>query len=272
MHPLLTPTTHADLELCARELTMSGYYDGDSGQCYLKMLMGVTLGATILESIHGVQIEDKKVIVRRELVERLLKRAGITVTIDQQVGVSVSVTFDKSGRKLGTMTVAVSPDLSADVAYELALIRGIREHLFDVFAHKFYLRCELTPVVPTPTAAHPAGAEHPLLPQVQAQMQHISRIPVTTADKLAVPRHPSKLALAKDSQTLLDWQKSIHSLSIEHPAEWEEHLFKLNNFSFLTDEQKGDQFAELVRIGQESAVGWDVEKQRFYLAETPVLE
>ncbi|AUD00978.1 hypothetical protein [Spirosoma pollinicola] len=76
MHPLLQPTSHAEVDILARNLAQSGLFGQEPAPVlYAKILFGAVLSLTVTESLHGVILADGKVIIEPLLIERVINRS-----------------------------------------------------------------------------------------------------------------------------------------------------------------------------------------------------
>lgn len=267
MHPLLVPSSHAELDLAARELTISGYYPNDQSDCYLKMLLGVSLGLTIFESLHGITFQlgaegkPGKVIVEPfVLIERVVGRTdGHDVKVVTSSEDSCELNFFLSGKIKGqlTLTKAELEDkglsgLTLTRLFQITYAQGVQKFFPHLFGHKFYLRAEL----PLTKQEH-----------VKAIVEQ-SGSKVVTADQLAVTKRPGgKGALTADAKKLMDWKDKLKLLSATDPVQWDTHAEEMNTFTFLTSAQLDDLFRELCEFGRSQGIEFSGLNQHFFLAD-----
>ncbi|MVM33634.1 hypothetical protein GO755_26585 [Spirosoma sp. HMF4905] len=263
MNSLLIPSSHAELDIIARNLSGSGAFGaGSPEQFYAKILFGSLLSLTITESLFGISVENNRVIVDRPvLIERVIGRHdGCETKIIHKTDDLCELNFFFNKKISGQIKLSRAeveqkvPPITKQELYELALCRGVQLAFPEVFGHKFYLRAEL------PTSQQE---------QVKAIVEQSGK-KVVTADQLSIPQHPSKRALSPNSQKVLDWQQRYQQLSLENSKEWDAHLAELNGFTFLNDSQKDDLFDELLGHGINYGVEYDGEKRRFYLLQPAI--
>ncbi|MBN8821312.1 MULTISPECIES: hypothetical protein [unclassified Spirosoma] len=261
MHPLLSPTTHADLKILADQLTASKYCD-NSDETYLKLFLGTTLGLTVLESLHGVSVVNNQTVLERGLTERVLKRNSYSVET-ATTATACTVSLKKAGRLVGSLTAdqaEFNPPLAARPLYDHLLAKLVWEYLPDLFGHKFSIKNE---VKEAPTVSAPVVAK-----TVEAVKQHVPGL--TTADQIPPveekkQRHPHKLELAERSKLLSDWQNRVDGLSSDFPADWDEHALKLKDLDFLPQAEFKANWEGLKVRAREKGLGYNSVTRRFYM-------
>ncbi|QDK80872.1 hypothetical protein EXU85_20555 [Spirosoma sp. KCTC 42546] len=261
MHPLLTPSTHAELAIVAHNLAGSGSFGSASPeQFYTKILFGSLLSLTITESLSGITVDNKRVIVEMPiLIERVIARTdNCEVKVIHKEEDSCELNFFYGGKIAGQLKLTRAelesrvPPLTKQELYELTLCRGVQQYFPALFGHKFYLRYD----VPLTKQDH-----------VKAIVEQSGQ-KVVTADQIATTRRPGgKTALTADAKKLMDWKEKLKTLSATDAVQWDAQAEEMNTFTFLTSAQLDDLFKELCEFGRSQGVEFSSLNQHFFLAD-----
>lgn len=259
MHPLLSPSTHADLKILSQQLTNSGYYP-DSEQAYLKMFMGLTLGMTALESLKGITVEGDLVIVEHfQLIERAVKRAGykVEVVVNDKV---CEATVLCNGRLIGKAEYPADRN-AAGRSFRAAYVGACREYLTDVFGHRFKMRDEM-----------PSKAE-----TIAEQVASATGVAVTTADTAPPPKAKATTVIdtggneylstlsVTNRNALLKWQNEIDQLDPENSGSWDAHRYRLGDMKFLGEAELIDLLERFITHAKTVGMGYREADRRFFV-------
>ncbi|GAB3701223.1 hypothetical protein GCM10027592_29120 [Spirosoma flavus] len=258
MHPLLTPTSHAELDILANNLSLAGYYDNHD-EAYLKMFLGVTLGLTVLESLNGVTVNGRQCIVERILIERVIQRSGTYSFTLKRTDTTCELSFAQSGRKLGSVKLdqaEFNPPVSVDTLYDLALARGVRQYFLDLFGHKFYLKAELE----TKGVSVGGTTISEKVAQVKQQVPGL-----LSGNEVPPPDYVRK----ENERLLTNWQSYVEGLGADSASDWDEHAAKLAKLTFLSEADIKTNLEALKKHALTKGMGYNATTSRFYQLNRP---
>lgn len=249
-------------------------------------MFGAALSLTVTESMHGLDINQGKVIVDYKLIERVITRtAECKVTIVESTETNCHLDFFYGGRIVGQSILPASevkaPVVTKEILYQRALARGARTHLSKLFGTKFFILAELNSppaeAAPAPVTL-PKGAGAQAVAKIMQQAGH----PVATADQAPAPKPKTQTVIdtttnefmagltESNRNALLAWQNKIDTLSDEHPGQWDAHRFDLGQMSWLKEAEMIDLFGRFRIIAESKHIGYNETDRRFYLAEDSV--